>query len=498
MAHTAVDSRSLATDVERRALDRSLLGGIAWTGATKWAAQLLSWASTLVVARILTPADYGLVGMAMVFLGFVQLVNEFGLTAPIIQQRQLTEDQLSRLGGLAALLGVSFCMLCGALAGAVAGFFGEPAVRGIVAVLSLTFALRGLQVLPRALLAKELRFRALAGIEAAEAVTLTAVTLSLALAGAGYWALVGGPIVGALVATAAFARARPHRVAWPRRFRSLVGAVRFGWHVAVGQTAWYVYSNADFAVVGRVLGKAALGAYSFGWHLASVPVERVSALLARVAPPVFAAVQHDRAALRRYFCGLTEGLALVTFPAALGLALVADEFVLAVLGEKWRAAVLPLRILAFYGGLRSVMTIVPQLLIATGQARLTMWFSVTTAVFLPALFLAGSRWGPAGVAAAWVVGYPLVAIPLFLRQALATVQLSAAGFLAALWPALSSSAFMTGIVTAVRLATPDAWPLGLQLGLHVAAGAFSYGAIVFALHRDRLRTFTALVREVRR
>lgn len=482
---------------EARLLDRILVQGIAWTGVTRWLTQLLSWASTLVVARLLTPSDYGLVGMATVYVGFVHMINDFGLTAAIIHQRDLDEHQLARLGGLALLIGLALFALSVSLAHPVASFFGEDAVRWIVIALSVTFVTRAFQVLPRALLVRELAFRRMAWLDSLEAVALTLATLVLAILGFEYWALVGGAVLGGVAGSILAMAWRPHRLEWPKELRSMASALRFGREMAISQVAWYVYSNADFAILGRVLGKAPLGAYSLGWHVASVPVERVSVLVGRVTPGVFAAVQNDPAALRRYLRLLTEGLALITLPASLGLALVADEFVLLVLGETWRQAILPLRLLAAYAGFRSLMTLVPQILIYTGHSRRNMQFNLLAALVLPASFYLGTHWGTSGVALAWLLVYPIVVIPFCLRHALRIIEMPARSYLHALWPAVTGTLAMGTAVLAARLVTPDGWPAALSFAVQVLSGIAAYAAVVLPGHAPRLRALWALVREVR-
>src|SRR5207249_3096528 len=197
-------------------------------------------------------------------------------------------------------------------------FFGEAAVRWIILSSSITFLMTALQIVPRALLTRDLDFRRLAWADGAEALVAAGATLAFAAVGLRYWALVLGPLAGRLTSTVLINAWRSHRLAWPRRFASIAAAVSFGWQVVVARIAWYFYSNADFAVVGRVLGKAALGAYTLGWTISSIPVDRVSALVASVTPAVFSAVQHDPPALQRYLRNLTEGLALVTFPGVVG------------------------------------------------------------------------------------------------------------------------------------------------------------------------------------
>ena len=313
-----------------------------------------------------------------------------------------------------------------------------------------------------------------------------------------YWALVIGPVIGRAVSTLLVAVWRPHRVAWPRDFRSIAHAVSFGWHVVVARIAWYLYSNADFAVVGRVLGKAALGAYTVGWTIASIPVDRVTALVGSVTPPVFSAVQHDPPALQRYLKNLTEGLALITFPASVGLALVADEFVIFALGDHWRPAIAPLRLLALSAALRSVSPLLPQIIVSTGHTKRNMQFAILAALILPILFYVGTRWDTAGVAAAWLVGHPVFVMPLFLAYVLRLTRLSLSGYLRALSMAASATLLMTLVVLGVRLASPEAWPVGVRLLTQALAGVAVYTAIVGTAHGARLKALWTLLRELRR
>lgn len=499
MSELAVSAPDTAVTPGEKArdLDRSLAHGIAWTGGMKWLTQLVRWSSTLVVARLLTPSDYGLVGMAVLYLAFVQQLNEFGLSAAIVQRRGLEEDDLARLGGLSVLLGLFFFAVSAAASGLLAAFFGEPRLQPVLVVLSTTFVIRGVQVLPFALLTRELRFSRLAWIEAAEATSLALATLLLALLGYRYWSLVVSAVLSALVTALVSLRMRPHRLAIPRQLATLNRSLSFGGHVIMSRVAWYTYSNADFAIVGRVLGTAALGAYSFGWSLANIPVERVSVTAGRVTAAVFASVQDDMVAIRRYLLLLTEGIALLTFPATVGLALVADHFVAVVLGAKWAGAIVPLQILSLSAGLRSIDVLLPRILLATGRSKLTMWFSLIAAAVLPVLFYVGSRWGTTGVAVAWIVGFPLVVLPTNFRYTFRLLDLAPRLYLRALWPAVSSSLLMATAVVAARLALPADATLPLRLSVEVAAGVLAYGSLLWFAHGRRIRAFVEFLRATR-
>src|SRR5688572_3769673 len=408
---------------ERGALDRSLVRGLAWTGGVRWIGQMVSWAITIVVARLLTPGDYGLAGMAAVYTGFALLLCEAGLTAALLRRGDSDTVAQAQLGGFAALLGVACCLISVLVAFPLARFFGEPAVRDLVIVSSFGFIPRGLQVLPRGILARNLDFRRLAWIDGLESLALAFATLTLALSGAGVWSLIFGSFSGAVVGAIASFAWCPQRLAWPREFRRIASDVIFGGKVLGAQLAWYFYSNADFAVVGWLLGPGTLGAYTIAWTIANMPVDRVSSLASRVTPAYFAALRDDRNELRRYLTALTEGLALITFPACIGLSLVAEDLVHVVLGPAWSAAVVPLQLLSLVAATRAIFVLVPPILVFTGQVDRNLRFSVTCALVLPVAFTLAARWGAMGVALSWVLVYPLYAGVALFRHALRAVDL---------------------------------------------------------------------------
>ena len=479
---------------DRATLDRSLARGLAWTGAIRWGGQVVSWAITIVVARLLTPADYGLTGMVAVYTGFTLLLCEAGLSAALLRRDHTRPVAEAQLGGFAALLGVGGWIVSMLLSAPIAHFFGQPAVRQLVMVASIGFIPRGLAVLPRGILTRELDFRRLAWIDGAEVLGGALITLSLALSGAGVWSLVGGTLSGAFIGAIGAFVLSPQRLAWPRRFETIANEVRFGSKVLGSQLAWYVYSNADFAVVGWLLGPRTLGAYTIAWTLANIPVDRVSSLVSRVAPAYFAALSQDRRELRRHFLHLTEGLALITFPACVGMALVADDLVAVVLGPNWDAAVLPLIVLALMAAIRSVFVVGPPVLVFTGQVERNLWFSVTCAATLPIVFTIAAQWGIAAVALSWLLIYPGFASVFLFRHALVATGISWREYLRALRDPLLATATMVAAVLLLRDLAPPAWPRATRLMAAGALGAAVYTAIAILLAGRRVLQVLSLLR----
>ena len=477
-------------------LDRSLLHGLAWTSAAKWGGQVLSWAATVIVARLLTPEDYGLVGMASIYLGLVTMLSEFGLGATVMALRDLTDEQVAQLHGFAALFGLaSFAVSC-LMAWPLGAFFHSPELPLVVVVMSVTFIISSFQIVPAALLRRELRFRDLAVIDTISALTLSVAMIGFAYFGFRYWTLVIGGLLSSVLATLQTLRLRRHRMALPRA-STLKHAMTFSRHILISRLSWYAYSNADFLVAGRLLGKAALGVYDFAWTLANVPIEKVTVLIGQVAFPIFAAVQNEPEDIRRYLLRLTEGLALLTFPASFGMALVAPDFVLLFLGPKWSGAIIPLQLLAVFVGFRSVVPMFTQILNVTKDSRFAMYMSVLSAVLMPtAFYLMGSRWGTTGLAVAWMTVYPILALVQYWRVS-RRIALPVSDYLRALWPAVSSCAVMCAVVWGTQLATRSQGARAAMLGLQVGLGALTYLLMCLTVHRHRLRAFYAMIKRQR-
>jgi len=476
-------------------LDKSLVFGIAWTSGMKWFGQLLSWASTIVVARLLVPADFGLIGMASVYFGLVMLLTECGLGATIVIKRELTVNQLAQLNTLSVLIGLTALAVSVAGAKPVAHFFGAPSLRWVVVVMSVACVITAFQTVPSAVMQKEFQFRSLAIFEGCQSLVAAVSTVVLAFLGFGYWALVLGNLTGISVLITLLLTKHSQHFAWPRT-QEIKECLTISSHIWVSRLAWYLQSNADFLIAGRMLGQWALGIYTIGWDLASAPVDKVSALTARVTPALFTAVSSDSAALRRYLLMLTEGLALITVPMSWGLAIVADEFVLLVLGDKWQASTGPLRILAILAALRCVVGFLPQILNATGASRLSMYNGITGGILLPVGFYLGSRWGIVGIAMAWLITYPFLVFPLY-WWVFRRIQMGTTQYLRVLWPTLSASAVMVASVAILKLFLPSAWELALRFFLEVVVGIVVYLAIIGSLHRERVSTITRFLRDLR-
>lgn len=482
-----------STTTERSDLDRRLLGSVAWTAIARFGSQAITWVVTLIVARLLVPSDYGVVAAASAYLGLVRIVTEFGLGTAIVAQRNLSDRQIAQLGGMAAALGVGAWLLTLAGANVVASAMAVPQLRVVVPILGLGTALSALNALPTALLQRSLAFKTLSKIEFLRTISASATLLLMAWRGYGFWALIANEVVSAALAAVALYAATRYRLAVPH-LTEIGSSLRVSWNVIVSRIAWFSYTNSDIAIVSRRLGAVALGDYSMSWTLTNVPSEKIGAVVMSVMPSVFARVQDNTAELVRYFLLLIEGLAIVLFPATIGIALVAPEFIPLLLGEKWRGAVPIVQIFGVLLSLRSISPVCAQVLVARGRSSVMMWHAVASASIMPIAFFVGSRWGVIGVASSWLCVSPFLTLALFwltCRELQIPIRQL---MLVLLRPAVSVCLMAGCVLVAKELLSRGSLAPSLVLVILVLVGAIVYTLAGLVLLKQRAQQVWRLVR----
>jgi PST family polysaccharide transporter len=456
--------------------------------------QIVSWFVYLLVARLLTPADFGIAALTVLLMPHLGVFMGLGIPRAVVALPPLSDDQLAQLTAVNLIMG-SLCFALGlVIARPFAAFFRTPPLAAVFAVGCGGFLLSAVTAVPGALIAKARRFRLLSVMGISLAFVNLAVTLGMALLHYGYWSLLTGSWVAQVIQTVVILYVQPCKLAWPR-FNSIREPLRFGWHLSVSTLALNSYEQLDNFVAGRMLGQSALGLYGNAWQLANVPMEKVASLVTTVVPAYLATVRSDAAALRRYLGGLTEVVALAAFPACIGLGLVVRDFVPLVLGHKWDGMIPPAQVLVCYAAFRSIAALLPKVITAVGNARYVMWNDLFALVVLPTAFYIGSYRGIVGIAWGWVVAYPIVVLPLY-RKAFQIVGMQTRDYLRCLLPALTGTVAMIPAVEWVKYRLPASPSLWLRLTVEVAVGALVYVGAVFLFHRRRVLVLIQLAKHL--
>ncbi len=379
---------------------RSVRGG-AFTLIGQGGSFMITTLRTVILARLLTPADFGLIGMVVVVVAFAELFKDMGLTTATVQKPSIRHEQISSLFWMNVLICSLIVLLLWTIAPAVARFYSEPDVARVMRALALSFIISGLSIQHYALLKRSLRFRELAGIQViAQAVAFVVAVLG-AISGWGYWALVAGSLSYSLANTVLLVVACPWIPGRAYGTGEVWDMIKFGGHLAGFNVVNYFARHADNLLIGRYAGAHALGFYDRAYHILLLPITMLSGPLSAVAIPVLSRLRGDRNRMHRYYLHVLYMLALFASPVVCFLYLASDEVVLIMLGSDWAPVAAVFRILALGALFQPVYNTQSWLHVAIGRAdRVFRWGLIGTPLFLCA-FVIGLQWGMHGVAMAY-------------------------------------------------------------------------------------------------
>ena len=464
-----------------RGLKHQVMSSLRWTAGAKLVGQLVSWAITLLVIRLLVPADYGLMALANVVIGLLGIVAEMGFGASLVQTAIIDRTRIAQIFGAALIIHAGICACLFAVAPLLGRFFDEPRLVLVVQVLAFQFVIIAAGLVPNAMLRRELRYKALSLIEIVSGAGGNLLTLVLAWTGHGVWSLVIGGIATAVMRTLLLHAALRERVMPSFSLRGAKAFVSFGASVTVTRLLWYAFSQTDIVIAGKLLGKDAVGLYSVAVHLASLPMQRAASVVNDVAFSAFARIQHDRNAIAANIRLAVRQASLFAFPALWGLACVAPDLVRLAMGDAWVPAVVPLQIVALAVPLRMIGTIVSTATMSVGRVDIAMWTTLIGTLLAPPLYYIGSRYGIAGLSVAWAAITPVMLL-INLYRALPNLGLAPLDVFAEMTrPAIAALA-MAVVVIAVRFACAGLH-LAPRLAIEIISGALLYLAATLVINR---------------
>jgi O-antigen/teichoic acid export membrane protein len=466
-------------------LKNQVASSLRWNAIVKLCGQLINWAITLFVIRLLLPADYGLMAMSNVIIGFIVMIAEMGFGASLVQSATLDSMRIRQVWGAAILINTAACAFIAAAAPWIADFYSEPRLVLVVQVAALQFLLIAASLVPAALLRRELRFKRLSFVELGSGVFGNGITLALAYSGYGIWSLVFGALSIALFRAITLQIVAPVGL-WPSfSFRGARRIVSFGASLTLSRILSYLLSQVDILIAGKMLGKAALGLYSVSIHLASLPMQRVSSIVNEIALSAFAKIQGDREAIASSLRLSVRIIALLAFPSLFGLALVAPELVRIAMGPKWVDAILPFQIIASIIPLRMVGTLISTAVISVGRVNITVFTNLVGTVVAVPLFLFASRYGIVGMSLGWAALAPLM-LALTMYRGSSVLGVSVVAIMVDLARPVLASVLMAIAVTLTRGYLEFAGD-GIRLSILVGTGIIVYCASTMLINRPLAR-----------
>lgn len=477
----------------KEAFGSRVRSAVIWRSGSQILAQIITWASTLLVIRLLDPSDYGLFAMTQVVLAFLAFLNGWGFASALVQSDSVDAFRIRQAFGLLLLLNGLLAAIQFFGAPLAAAYYGQPMVADLLRVQALMFLATPFIALPEVMMSRALDFRRQAVVNLLAALAGASTALACALAGYGVWTLVYAPL--AMFWTRAIGLTLVARLlVWPSfNFRGCGQIIGFGSAVLFSQLFWLVQSQSDIFIAGARFDAHALGLYAEALFLAQIFMAKFVPPLNEVAFPAYARIKTDGAAVRWSFLKTVRVLMLVAAPFYCGLAVVAAPMVETLFGTKWLGMVPYIQLLSLALILMTVQILFAPVTNALGKPSISMFTAMSGAILFPVAFLVGAKWGLIGMAWAW-----LVAAPLLL---LATARLSAPLIGVTLWDI--ARAMLPGLAPAlvmaigVGFASEAIVPLGLAAPVRLAGlaalGVVLYGVLLWLLERDAIDEMVRLV-----
>jgi O-antigen/teichoic acid export membrane protein len=472
-------------------LTSKTVAGVQWNFASQAVQQVTQMLTMLILARLLMPSDFGLLGMAMVVIGFANLFKDLGFSAAIIQSKEYSDELLSSVFWVNLTLGVGCAVLLVILAPLAAVYYKEPRVVPVMRVLALNFIISGTSILHQALFERKMRFGALAGSEITGVLCGAIVGITLASKGVGVWALVAQ----SLTTTVVLSTGLWLNSDWRPRTRFVLTEMRRIANYSLNLTGFntfnYFARNSDNLLVGRYLGSGALGIYAVAYRIMLYPMQSITVVITRVIFPACAQIQDDNERFRAAYLRMVRTIALITFPMMTGLLVVADPFVISFFGPKWQSLAIIIKVLAPIGMLQSVEATVGTIYQAKGRTGTLFVWGICSSIFYLICFILGLKWGLLGVAVAYAIATVLLTVPsLFISFRF--IELNIADFAHALFRPVVASLLMALVVTTASFLLKELSPIAALQSL-VVTGVIAYGMATWMVNRNELLEVVALV-----
>lgn len=389
---------------------KTIRGGLARMFA-QGANFLLRLVTLMILARMLDPNDFGLVGMVTAFTGVLSLFRDFGLSSAAIQRDTVTEQQLSTLFWINLLVGFLLALTAVLMAPAIALLYHEPKLVPVTAALAAGFIFNAAGVQHGAMLQREMRFTALAVINTASLVVAGVAAVLIAKMGFGYWALVAMTVILPLTTTigswitSGWVPGKAYRRAGIRSM------MRFGGMLTANSLVVYVANNLDKVLLGRYWGMEALGIYGRAYQLVNIPIDNLNSAAGEVAFSALSRIQSDGMRLKNYFLKGYSLVLAMTIPITFTCALFANDLITVLLGPKWRAAIPIFRVLAPTILAFAIINPFGWFIYSLGMAGRALKMALVIAPIMIGGYLVGLRFGPMGVATAYSVVMVLWIVP---------------------------------------------------------------------------------------
>lgn len=372
---------------------------------------VLTFFRIVILARLLTPEDFGIVGMVAVTVGFAAIFKDAGLSIATIQKDNVTLEQISNLFWINLLVSLFLAIVICAIAPLVATFYERPELTEVTAAFSFSFFIQGITVQHDALLHRNMRFMALGLTNVASSCIALLVAITLALYGWNYWALIVSMITFSLISLLITFFFCPWIPGKPRKQTELRSIIRFGSHITVFNFFNYFSRNGDDILIGKFIDADALGLYANAYRIVQLPIQFLRGPITKVTIPACSRIHENNQQIRSYARKYSFILAFFGMPLMMLVFLLSKDAIVLVLGEPWLPMDPMLKLFALVGFIQTPANVKGMMLLSCGRSREYMYQGIGVAVITILSFVIGLQWGAVGIAASYTISVYLIQLP---------------------------------------------------------------------------------------
>jgi len=458
------------------------LRGFKWSFLNKIATQSLSLIFSIVLARLLSPDDFGLFAMITVFLNFGLLFKDFGFGHALIYQKDVSKTEFDSVFVLNMLTGVILTTLFFLLAPTIANFYDEPRLANLTKVFSVVFFIQAFGLVNLIELKKCIDFKSLSVIENSSLLISSLIAIGLAFYGFGVWSLIVRTITNMTLRTIIVFFVSNYRPVLNFNIKVVKKLWRYSMNVSLNGFLTYWVRNLDNLMIGKMLGQQSLGVYNIAYQIILLPISSISNVIKDVLFPSFSSIKNDINIIRSVYLKVIQTIALITFPTLAGIAILSDSFVLILLGEKWSSMISILPLLALVAMPQSIFTVNGTLYLNTGRPDIPLKINIISLpIYAIGFYLGLKLYGVIGLVYAYIIIYVILIIPIYYFSA-KNIQLKLRDFIKNLIPVIFATFLMgcTVILTKIFLFSQISLLNFISL---ILVGIFTYFVIIFALRK---------------
>lgn len=478
--------------LKQESLTAAASKNVFWNLVGTFGVSAIRFVSTAVLARILFPEDFGIIGMAYLLTAVIYIFGNLGMGAALIQRQDVDEEYLNTAFWSSLGVGMILSLTSYAIAPLAGTFFKQAVVTSVVQCLSVNFFISSVVSVQTVLLSKNLQFKEQSMVEIATTVFRVTVILTLAVLGFRFWSIVIGSIAERILKTFVFYKRSAWRPAFQFNVKKYMKLFHFGKHLYGSSFIHYFNRNMDFIITGRVFGPADLGYYQFAFNIPHLVLSHFTQRIGQVLFPLYSKVQGEKERLGRGMLKTTELISMVTLPLMFGLMFCAKDFILTAYGEKWLPSVLPLQILCLSGAVKSVSAGSGTLFMSQGRPDISFKWAIGMFPLTIAVIYYCSRWSIVGVA----VGMACLAFLglVMVKVAMNLIDLKMRKFFQHMLPGLLGSLGMVAVLYALnQLVFVREMVFWQRLLLNTLSGVLIYAAIIRIVFRDSYALFMRII-----